>query len=97
MMGHTGQVENEIERLRVILGRKAAVPDENGSYASNFFKYLAFVTAGEANHSDHHKDPGNPYITSENNPLKDPASGILKFLSNISFKGKPLAIFPKNR
>lgn len=97
MMGHTGQVENEIERMRVVLGKKAAVPDENGSYASNFFKYLAFLTAGEANHGDHHKNPGNPFITSENNVFKDPSSILLKLLSKMIIKGKPQAIFPSKK
>ena len=97
MLGHTGQVENEIERLRVVLGMQPAVADENGSYASNFFKWLAFFTAGEANHADHHKNPGNPFITSENNPLKDPSSVILKELARHSFRNEPLAVFTNKR
>ncbi|HEY4964459.1 MAG TPA: fatty acid desaturase [Candidatus Saccharimonadales bacterium] len=94
MMGHTGQVENEIERLRVIFGKQAAIPDADGSYASNFFKWLAFFTAGEANHGDHHRDPGNPFLTSENNPLRDPSSAILKELAKHSLNGEALVFFP---
>lgn len=96
-LGHTGQVENEIERLKVILGRQAAIADETGSYASNFFKWLSFFTAGEAKHGDHHKHPGNPFITSENNPLRDPSSAVLKALSKYSIKGTPLVTFPRLR
>lgn len=96
MMGHTGQVENEIERIRVIMGKQQAIPDENGSYASNFFKWLSFFTAGEASHGDHHKNPGNPFISGEN-PLKDPTSAILKQLAKHSYRGKPLVSFSRTR
>lgn len=96
MMGHTGQVENEWERTMVILGLKDAMPDENGSYASNFFKNLAFLTAGEANHGDHHENPGNPFITSSTNMLKDPSGVLLKKLSGLTIAGRPLVNFPQN-
>jgi len=97
MLGHTGQVTSEFERLKVILGIKPAVPDDKGSYASNFFKKLAFLTAGEANHADHHRNPGNPFITSKNKIYKDPTGVLINFLSKISINGKPLASLPNKR
>jgi len=97
MQGHTGQVTSEIDRLKVVLGIKPPKPDDQGSYASNFFKKLAFVTAGEANHADHHRNPGNPFITSKNNFFKDPTSIILRSLAKISINGQPLVSFPNKR
>ena len=96
MLGHTGQVKSEWERLLVILGKRQAVPDEKGSYASNFFKHISFVTAGEANHADHHANPGNPFITSTKFS-RDPSSAILIGLSKRSFRGHKLVNFPTSR
>lgn len=63
-LGHTGQVKNERERLRVVLGKQPAVPDTDGLYSSNFFPGIVGVlTAGEADHGNHHKDPSNPFIS----------------------------------
>jgi fatty-acid desaturase len=86
MLGH---------KMKVVLGRQAAVPDDEGSYASNFFKWLEGLSAGEARHGYHHKNPGDPAITSETNPLRDPSYALLKELGKHSLHGEPLVTFPK--
>ncbi len=81
--GHTGQVDSEIERLKVIMGQQAAIPDKDGSYASNFFKWMEFFTAGEAAHGDHHRNPGNAhafYDTAEEPPAKPDESAVAQVL-----------------
>jgi hypothetical protein len=93
-LGHTGKTENEIDKMKVILGLQTATPDTNGSYASNFFHWLEFFSAGEAKHSNHHKNPGNPAISSERNPLRDPTYAVLKELAKHSLHGIPLVSFP---
>ncbi len=98
-LGHTGKTDNIVDLLKVMVGTKKPVPDENGSFACDFAKHLEFFTAGEARHGRHHNQPFNPFITSENNYFRDPSSGLIKGLARLGlskFNPQPLNPKPRN-
>ncbi|MGH7196063.1 MAG: fatty acid desaturase [Candidatus Saccharimonadales bacterium] len=93
--GHLGKTSGAREKLKVFLGQQPARPDENGSYASNFFTGYEAVTAGEGSHGDHHKNPGNAFLSSRSNILRDPTGVIISGLTRLKLRGRPLAWLPQ--